>query len=218
MREGITELQSFMHPFPDSKDVFSDNLELHQKHFLPLMTLDASVINPAWPEQLHIVSVKETYDGGVGEHCPAFHNDFCSENVVSFRVDDNGRYSFLTDFRFFIVECDPHPDTTCSIDAEEFVEHYRQAETSFAETRAFFQQTGHLNPNPKAQADRKDIWLQMEDDKRYGREILPISLVGRELHFIAEATGWSYCKHGPDSIFLYYDPADRIVVTTFGYS
>lgn len=216
-KEGI-ELQPFMHPFPDAKEVFSDNLELHQKHFLPLITIDASAINPAWPERLHVVSVKETYDGGVGEHCSAFHNDFCTDNVVSFRVDENGRYSFLADFRFFIVECDPYPDTTCSISAEEFVEHYKTTEDSFAETKASYRKTGFLNPNPKDQPDRKDVWLQMENDAPFGREILPISLDGRELHFVAEATGWSYCESGPDSVFLYYDPVDRIVVTTFGYS
>src|SRR5262245_53501863 len=99
-----TLLHPYMRPFPAPETVFAGDIARHQRHFLPLMSLDASAIEPSWKGPLHIVSVKETADGAVGEHCREFHNALCLDNQVAFSVDSDGKYTFLGDFRFFLVE------------------------------------------------------------------------------------------------------------------
>jgi hypothetical protein len=215
-----TTLQSYMRPFPESELVFASDIELHRRHFLPLMSLDASAINPAFSGLLHVVSVKETYDGAVGEHCREFHTDLCKDNQVAFGVDKDGRYTFLGDFRFFAVERGHKPGSTNYVHSQSFVdeiiEHYEQMETSFEAVRAFYWNTGRLNPNSDRQPDRKDRWLH--STQFYNNYPAPILPNGRALQFVTRASGWSYCAHGADSVSLYFDPVDRIAVVRFDFS
>jgi hypothetical protein len=41
---------------------------------------------------------------------------------------------------------------------------------------------------------------------------------GRPFHFIARVPGWHYRESGADSILLFYDPKEQIVVLTFDWT
>lgn len=41
---------------------------------------------------------------------------------------------------------------------------------------------------------------------------------GRSYRFIAAVPGWHYRASGADSILLYYDPVERIVLKTFVFT
>jgi hypothetical protein len=184
------------------------------------MSIDSSAINSSFKGPLHIVGVKETYDGAVGEHCREFHTDLCEDNQVAFEVDNGGRYRFLADFRFFIAERGPEPGATNYVSSrdfvDEFVEHYDHMEASFKDTKAFYQKTGFLNPNSTRQPDRKDRWLHATPF--YSSYPPPILPNGRAMLFVARAPGGSYCADGVDSASLYFDPVDRIAVVRFDFS
>jgi len=128
-------------------------------------------------------------------------------------VDSDGKYTFLGDFRFFLVE---HGHASQGF-VDEFSKHYERTQASFEKTKEFYRKTGFLNPNGERQPNRKDSWLRA-GDLDYADEHSPYLPNGRKLRFVAMATGWSYCKDGPDSVLLYFDPAERIAVMRFAFT
>lgn len=218
----MTHPEPFMHPFPEPEIVFAGDVELHRKHFLPLISIDASAIDPSWKGLLHVVSVKETYDGAVGEHCSEFHTDLCKYNQVAFRVGPDGRYTFLADFRYFIVERGHKAGTsdysTSQEFADEFAEHYDRMEKSFQETKSHFQKTGVLNPNHDRQPERTCTWLRLGSEASLVNARAPGEIGGRAFRFVAQTTGYSYCESGADTVALFYDPIDGIAVVVFDFT
>ena len=214
MSETITQLNPHLHPFPDPENVFSRDVELHRKHLIPLISIDASLIDSSWSGQLHFVPPKESFDGLVGEHCPEFHTETCSYDVLGFRVDEDGKYEFLADFRYFLVERGVTPDSPRYLPGflEELVEHYETAEENFSKTRAHFASTGNLNPNPSRQPDRSDPWGTVSKElKAYNAEKLQ-NIGGNELQYVCRVTAYSYYDGGPSRLHLYFEPVARIAV------
>lgn len=220
MSEDGVSLAAYMHPFPDAERVFAGDVKRHARHFLPLMSLDAATLNPDWDGQLHIVLPKEAYDGALGEHCREFHNEYCRDNQVAFRVDVDSRYTFLTDFRYFIVERGQKPGSSSYVEsqafADEFAEHYGRLETGYTTTKAFYRRTGFLNPNPERQPERKARWLEAGPFSQ-NEKASPLPN-GREPQFVARVTGWRYVASGADSVSLYFEPVDRIAIIRLGFT
>ena len=50
--KNIEEANPFVKPYPTYEDVFADKMQLHEKHFLPLVSVDASVIDDDLPKGL----------------------------------------------------------------------------------------------------------------------------------------------------------------------
>ena len=86
--------------FPNSKEIFLDEVEEHCKYLLPLATLDLSEINPSWNGSIHFVQPIEPYDGVVGENTKQFHTYYCRENWIGYSIKD-GKFKLLTDFCYF---------------------------------------------------------------------------------------------------------------------
>ena len=86
--------------FPGAKDVFHENLEMHSKYFLPLLSFDASKVDPSLDHPLHFVMPTESFNDCVGELSIEFHTEYCMCNWIGFDVRD-GKYSFQADERFF---------------------------------------------------------------------------------------------------------------------
>lgn len=208
------DLPAHLHPFPRAEDVFSRDVDLHRKHLIPLVSIDASFIDPTWSGKLHVVSPKESYDGMVGEYCSEFHTETCKSDVLGFRVSADGKYEFLADFRYFLVERGAKADSPRYLSGllDDIIEHYDNVESEFAKTRAHFKATGYLNPNPEKQPDRKDAWISITNDFRsYNAEQLK-TLAGNALRSVARTTGYSYYSSGPSRLNLYFEPVSRIAI------
>ncbi|AKK07146.1 hypothetical protein CMUST_14265 [Corynebacterium mustelae] len=54
---------------------------------------------------------------------------------------------------------------------------------------------------------------EMEDTAYY-----PISEAGNQFYLIAETAGYNYAAHGADSILLFFEPKERLVLFTFDWS
>lgn len=216
MAADPTELAPYMHPFPEAEEVFSDNLEQHRRHFLPLISLDASTFDPSWGGRLHIVSVKECCDGAVGEHCREHHTELCKDNQIAFRVSADGRYTFLADFKFFVVEPGAKPETYDSTHfVDEFEDFYAEAQSSYDATKAHFLRSGVLNVRalPILSPIMETIVSRTE-----ANTCRPSPPPHPGARFIARCTAWSYYENGPDSVSLYFDPAERVAIMVFDFS
>lgn len=97
--------EKFIRPFPSPEEVFSEEIERHAKHFLPICSLNLQFIRPDSEEfWIHFVQPAEIHSGCVGEHTSAFHDRYNFEDSICFDVDENGKYRFNGDWRFFILE------------------------------------------------------------------------------------------------------------------
>ncbi|SDI29697.1 hypothetical protein [Chryseobacterium jejuense] len=93
-------MSEFIKLFPDYEDVFYDDLENHKKYFLPICSFNLQLLEPSKNEWLHIVSVKEIYDGCVGEESEEYHTQFTKSDMLGFDIID-GKYKFDSDWNYF---------------------------------------------------------------------------------------------------------------------
>jgi len=96
----MTQQNDHIRLFPEYSEVFYDNLELCQHYFLPLASVNLQVFYPGSNEWLHFVSVKEVYDGRVGEDTTVYHTRYTLPDTFAFDVID-GKYRFDADWRYF---------------------------------------------------------------------------------------------------------------------
>lgn len=93
--------EKFIRPFPSPEEVFSEEIERHAKHFLPICSLNLQFIRPDSEEfWIHFVQPAEIHSGCVGEHTSAFHDRYNFEDSICFDVDENGKYRFNGDWHF----------------------------------------------------------------------------------------------------------------------
>ena len=214
MLKSIIETTRHIYPFPDASEVFSADISRHRKHLLPLLSIDASLVNGAWSGRLHMVSPKESFDGMVGEHCPEFHTELCTNDLLAFKVDDDGRYAFMTDFQYFLTERGVKDNSPAYLAGllEEVSEYYENVEVEFKKTRENFKNSGYLNPNSSRQSDRKDAWLMIGDEPSFYNNAAPVLKNGKKLYFVCQTNGFSYYSGGPSSLKLYFEPTEKIAV------
>jgi len=86
--------------FPDTSDVFQGDLEMHSKYFFPLLTFDASIVDPSIEHPLHFVAPAESPEDGVGGLDNMFHAGYCMNNWIGFDVG-RGKYCFQANEQFF---------------------------------------------------------------------------------------------------------------------
>lgn len=100
---------SFIKIFPEYEDVFYDDLENHRKYFLPLCSINLKFFSQDQDQWLHFVSVKEIYDGRVGENSSSFHTDYTKSDMFGFDIID-GKYRFDAKWEYFSVSTEISPE------------------------------------------------------------------------------------------------------------
>lgn len=233
MLENINSLQPYLSVFPDPSTVFSDPVEKYTRHLHPLLSIDLSVINPAWDGKIHLICPVEPCEGFVGEYTTAYHNDFLKSNWIAFRLGKNSRYELMGDFRYFLLEnpdiADPHPGHL-----EALKRHYADSHREFVGARDRFLEQSRLGGNLVDQLggdipfmnwtvycypNQIRLNVANERDPEARRNVYPLSPNGKRFHFIAGVPAYNYVsKCGADWIVLYYEPEERIAWLTFDYT
>lgn len=128
--------------FPAYEDVFYDDLENHKKYFLPICSFNLQLLDPSKNEWLHMVSVKEIYDGCVGEEREEYHTQFTKADMLGFDIID-GKYKFDADWNYFQTSTEITPEQY----GEEFSDleiEYNMNEAMYQLKKAYFNKHGKL--------------------------------------------------------------------------
>lgn len=88
--------------FPDYKDVFYGDIEAHERHFLPLCSLNLKFIDPHRDQWMHMVSVIEIFDACVGDTTTQHHTQFTKADTFAFDVKQ-GKYCFDASWDYFQI-------------------------------------------------------------------------------------------------------------------
>lgn len=128
--------------FPEYEDVFYDDIENNKKYFLPICSFNLKLVDPTKDQWLHIVSVKEIYDGCVGEDKSEYHTDYTKADMFGFDVID-GKYKFDADWNFFSVNTVITTEDYQSEYSELEIE-YNKNETIYQLKKAYYQKYGKL--------------------------------------------------------------------------
>ncbi|UHO40671.1 hypothetical protein H5J24_12350 [Chryseobacterium capnotolerans] len=128
--------------FPAYEDVFFDDLENHKKYFLPICSFNLQLLDPSKNEWLHIVSVKEIYDGCVGETRPEYHTQFTKEDMLGFDIIE-GKYKFDADWNYFQTSTEITPEQYHQKFSELEIE-YNMNEAMYQLKKAYFNKHGKL--------------------------------------------------------------------------
>lgn len=128
--------------FPEYEDVFYDDLENHRKYFLPICSFNLQLVDPSKNEWLHIVSVKEIYDGCVGENREDYHTRFTQSDMLGFDIID-GKYKFDADWNYFQTSTEITPEGYTEKFSELEIE-YNMNEAMYQLKKAFFNKHGKL--------------------------------------------------------------------------
>lgn len=128
---------SYIRPFPAYEEVFAGDLELYHRHFLPILSLNLKCLFPEEDQWLHFVSVKEIYEGCVGEATASEHRDFTREDMLGFDVVD-GKYRFEADWSYFLLQQEPGD--------EAMTEAYADNERDYLARKQFYEEKGHIFP------------------------------------------------------------------------
>lgn len=235
---NIFEPTPHLRPFPAAADVFADPVEKYTQHLTPLLSIELSAVNSAWPGWIHLVNPFEPYEGYIGSDTQPFHTYYLRENWLGFRLVD-GRYSLLGDFRFFQRE-HPLPDSSAP-QARQNQRSYLEAHTaeqqaSYEAMRACFRREGGLyrsDTGPYAPTDRRALlgqlggaapggnWAVGTDfpiDSPESDNPRPLTEDGRPFHFIACVAAYNYLATGADDILLFYDPPSQTALFTFDWT
>lgn len=101
---------SFIKIFPEYEDVFYDDIKNHKKYFLPLCSVNLKFFSQDKDQWLHFVSVKEIYDGRVGENTTTFHTNYTRCDMFGFDIID-GKYKFDANWEYFSVSTEISPES-----------------------------------------------------------------------------------------------------------
>ena len=218
MFERIQSATPFVKPFPPFDDVFNEPLALHRKHFLPLVSVDVSVIHDDLDLWLHFVMPFEPLlELEVGYFTHEYHDVYNCEGQFAFRVVD-GKYTFAGDFNYFAFESGAifkaFPDKK-----DEILADYRTRHTSYEESREGFLRYGRIPWTASSQFDPDGnrpcgpLVSQLGGEPAPGNwPDIPTNRNGKALRYIGEVQGFSYCEGGIQALLLFYDPDEQMVV------
>lgn len=224
---------------PDPATVFEEPWLARVLH--PLVSIKLSALDASWAGRVHLLSPVEPEDGLLGERTTKDHDDFATENWISFHLDDESRYRFLGQRRFFEIEA---LEASESLDAAALVSLYGRAEAEFSGTRARWERLGALvwgdrdDPTRQREGWGTDLALvdQLGGESGYGNwtaypppkafvldesdEASPVLRLadGRPFTFVAATSGYPWRESGADAILLFFEPETRTVALTFDWS
>ncbi|WBL75721.1 hypothetical protein I3J27_22075 [Bradyrhizobium xenonodulans] len=222
--------QPFLKAFPKSDAVFVEPVARYQRVLHPLVSIQLPAIDPGLSGWVHLVSPIEPYDGCIGDRSKAYWGPYLQPNWIAFRVGTDDRYELLGDFRFFEAEAAGGEGVKGYLR-----DHYDEQHSSFSASKAAFARSGQVcrvdggqEPTPVAALSQLGgipevgnlIWEDVEGSAftYVDGDAAPMTRDGRSYRFIADVPGWHYRASGADSILLYYDPVERIVLETFVFT
>jgi hypothetical protein len=238
----FTQLPAGAVAFPEASEVFVADQQELARHLHPLLSVDASSINPQWSGHLHLLSPLEPDEGLVGELTEDWflHSDLVKTNWIGFKLED-GRYRLCGDPRYFFL----HPDNTQLHEAEprqvkKLQAHYAEQQASFEATRQHYREHGHLvrtdweDGRPLefieslgGDLDGRANWVETvefpmhiieADDDSGDSQVWPLSPAGRRFQHVLSVPGWHYRSAGADAIVMLYEPEEGLVLLTFDWS
>ncbi|MCW3464396.1 hypothetical protein [Chitinophaga nivalis] len=148
--------------FPKYEAVFYDELEMHQRYFLPVCSVNLRFLMPEKDEWHHFISVKEIYDGCVGEMTTDWHTRYTKPDTFGFDVID-GKYRFDADWRYFTVDTIITPEDYGKTYDEHEIE-YNMNDSMYALKKQYYEQYGALYDG-----DFNCPGLQVDDIRRLER-------------------------------------------------
>lgn len=115
-------------PFPAVADVFAEPVEKYARHFLPLVTIDLAMLDDAWSGPIHLVAPCEPYEGQMGEWSAGeFDTAMLKPDWLAFKLNAEGKYELLGDWRYFMLEQADRADwTEKSLDWREVRTEHRE--------------------------------------------------------------------------------------------
>lgn len=236
-----TQLPPGAMAFPDAKDVFVADQQELAEHLLPLLSIDASLINPEWSGHLHLLSPIEPHEGLVGElteHC-GFGSELLKTNWIGFKIE-HGRYRLCGDPRYFFL----HPDNAQLPEPQrnlrsELQRHYAEQHAAYQTARQRYQQLGYLTwPEDDEQrltfideiggvAEGYGNWVETVEfpmdiveatDDSGDIDVWPLSPAGRRFQHVLGAPAYHYGISGADLIVMFYEPVEGLVLFCFDWS
>jgi hypothetical protein len=223
--ENIKAPTPFVRPFPAFEDVFAEPLAFHRKHFLPLVSVDVSVIHDDLAGWLHFVTpVEPLLELDVGYFTEEYHDFYNTEGQLAFQVVD-GKYSFTGDPNYLAYESGAIFKAFPGQEAE-IHEDYRVRFASYESNRLLYQKCGRIPWSAYSQSEPNDdscgpLVSQLGGEPVLGNWAgagLPRNRSGKLFHYIGEVQGFSYCEGGIQAILLFYDPGERIALFRFDYT
>jgi hypothetical protein len=136
----MKDQSAFFKPFPAYEEVFYDDIENHKKHFLPICSINLKFMFPERDEWIHFISVKEIYDGCVGENTTDYHTRYSKEDRIGFDIID-GKYKFDTSWDYFIVNSEDEDQEEW---IEEIEEAYEENQISFDVGKNYYKKYGAI--------------------------------------------------------------------------
>ncbi|MFN7705549.1 MAG: hypothetical protein ACK5OS_13080 [Chryseotalea sp.] len=131
---------AFFKPFPAYEEVFYDDIDNHKKHFLPICSVNLKFLFPERDEWIHFISVKEIYDGCVGENTSDWHTRYTKQDMIGFDIID-GKYKFDTSWDYFIINSD---NENYNEWVEEIEEAYEENQISFDVGKEYYKKHGAI--------------------------------------------------------------------------
>lgn len=232
--EEISELREGLKPFPE--DIFVEEQSWLKNYLLPLISIDLGILRTNLAGTVvHLLNPTEPAEGIIGEQTTDFHNEFCGENWIAFKLTSDNRYSFLGNENYFLSS----PAHQNSVD-KEFTEHIKMVHDNYQKVKTKYQEKGQLLPwqddNPQNFLDRLggDMWygnwtdssslpsafeMNMDESAEdLSNDRISISYKGNDFMYVADVAGYSYCADGADSVLLFYEPENRIVLFTYDWT
>jgi hypothetical protein len=225
MFENIKAPTPFVRPFPAFEEVFGEPLTFHRKHFLPLVSVDVSVIYNDLGGWLHFVTpIEPLLELDVDYFTEEYHDFYNQEGQLAFQVTE-GKYSFTGNPDYFAYESGAifkaFPGREAEIDDD-----YRVRITSYESNRRTYQQHGRIPCSSHTPYDphRSSCgpWVsQLGGEPALGnweRSGMPVNRSGKPFRYIGEVQGFSYCEGGIQAILFFFDPDERITIFRFDYT
>ncbi|MBP6995749.1 MAG: hypothetical protein KBB39_06390 [Phycicoccus sp.] len=228
---------------PDPAEVFSADQPWLARLLHPVVSVDLGAIDPAWSGWAHLLSPVEPIEGLLGETTARHHGEHERENWIAFHLQDDGRYRFLGDRRYFAIEKLEASDAP-GADLAGYRALYAEAEAEYVGTRARYARHGILGWGDPSDRTRlradwgSDLPLldQLGGQPGYGNwtgdpppaafaldesdDTSPVLRLadGRPFTFIAATSGYPWRDQGADAILLFFEPETRTAVLTFDWT
>jgi hypothetical protein len=213
MKSRIAGPGPYVRPFPAVEEVFGEPLEMHRKHFLPLISIHGTLLSNDLNQWLHFVTpIEPLLELTPGYFTEEFHDDYNKDSQIAFRVK-NGRYIFSGNWNYFAYESGVIYEQFGGTMKKEIDADYRGRFKSYERARKRFATTGRLKDNP--------LLTQLGGDVCPGNwgTLEPLNKDGRPYRFIGEICAWGYCGHGGiQAILFFHDSVDKMARFYFDWT
>lgn len=225
MLKDVKSPDDLLRSFPEYEDIFSNPSPMNEKHFLPLVSVNAGAIYDDLDTWLHFVSPLEPlFDGGgLGELTHKFHDFYNQDSQIAFRVA-KGKYTFSGNMNYFAYESGdifrqfPGREKEIHEDYQRRRAAYDSARKKLRKKKSSYRPGMDLS-DPET---IRKIWpfvVQLGGEptsSNWGSDV-PTNQTGIPFRLIAEIYGYQYCNGLAILIQLYYDPAERIALLRYDW-